>query len=153
MSKDTAKKKAGPPDSLSRAQEKANKRNTNKKRRQDDRKQGRLNEKAVSKAQQRFMGMIAAGKIDAPKGLSKKEARKFAKTKHDGLPERVSESMPTFKQFLESATLHPDYLSKQTMAARKTECEICGKQTDKDNTRMLKGKLSCPSCVKNVDEK
>ena len=38
MSKDTAKKKAGVPDSLSRGQEKANKRNTKKKRRQDDRK-------------------------------------------------------------------------------------------------------------------
>ena len=35
---DKAQKKAGPPDSLSRKQEKANKRNTNKKRRQDDRK-------------------------------------------------------------------------------------------------------------------
>ena len=38
MSKDTAKKKEGVPDSLSRGQEKANKRNTKKKRRQDDRK-------------------------------------------------------------------------------------------------------------------
>lgn len=35
---DKAQKKAGPPDSLSRKEEKANKRNTNKKRRQDDRK-------------------------------------------------------------------------------------------------------------------
>ena len=99
MSKDTAKKKAGPPDSLSRAHEKANKRNTKKKRRQDDRKQGRLDEKAVSKAQQRFMAMVAHGKIDAPKGLSKKEARKFAKTKHDGLPETVGESLTSFKLF------------------------------------------------------
>ena len=101
MSKDTAKKKAGVPDSLSRAHEKANKRNTNKKRRQDDRKQGRLDEKAVSKAQQRFMAMVSHGKIDAPKGLSKKEARKFAKTKHDGLPETVGESLTSFKKFLE----------------------------------------------------
>ncbi len=46
-----------------------------------------LSEKAVSKAQQRFMGMVASGKIPAPKGLSKKAARKFAKTKHDDLPE------------------------------------------------------------------
>ncbi len=35
---DKAQKKAGPPDSLSRKQEKANKRNTNKKRRQEGRK-------------------------------------------------------------------------------------------------------------------
>lgn len=97
---DDAKKKSGPPQSLSRKEEKANKRNTNKKRRQQGKKS--LEEKAVSKSQQRYMGMVAAGKIDAPKGLSKSEARKFAKTKHDGLPETVSESMPTFKQFLEA---------------------------------------------------
>lgn len=97
---DDAKKKAGPPHSLSRKEEKANKRNTNKKRRQQDRKA--LTEKAVSKAQQRFMGMVAAGKIPAPKGLSKKEARKFAKTKHKGLPDHVSEAVLTsFKEFLE----------------------------------------------------
>jgi len=47
-----------------------------------------LNEaKAVSKKQQRYMAMVANGVIDAPKGLSKKEARKMAKTKHDDLPE------------------------------------------------------------------
>jgi hypothetical protein len=36
---DTAKKKAGPPDSLSRKEKRANKRNTDKKRRQQDHKQ------------------------------------------------------------------------------------------------------------------
>ena len=102
---DDAKKKAGVPHSLSRKEEKANKRNTNKKRRQMDKKQ--LSEKAVSKAQQRFMGMVAAGKIKAPKGLSKDEARKFAKTKHKGLPEKVTEAKITFTQFLiESAKLN-----------------------------------------------
>lgn len=60
-----------------------------------------LTEKAASKAQQRFMAMVAHGKIDAPKGLSKKEARKFAKTKHDGLPEKVSESFSSLKKFLD----------------------------------------------------
>lgn len=53
-------------------------------------------EKAVSKAQQRFMGMVYAAKKGekpaspeveaAAKGMSKKEAKKFAKTKHEGLP-------------------------------------------------------------------
>jgi hypothetical protein len=102
--KDDAMKKAGPPDSLSRKEEKKNKRNTDKKRRQGDRKeiQRSLTEKAVSIAQQRFMGMVASGKIKAPKGLSKDEARKFAKTKHDGLPDRVTEaSLTSFKAFLE----------------------------------------------------
>ena len=62
----------------------------------------RLDEKAVSRAQQRFMGMVyAAKKGETPAspevaktaaGISKKEARKFAKTKHKGLPE-VKEQM------------------------------------------------------------
>ena len=61
-----------------------------------------LVEKAKSKAQQRFMGMVYAvkkGDMKAPsaevasaaKGMSKKEAKKYAKTKHKGLPENVKE--------------------------------------------------------------
>ncbi len=102
--KDDAMKKAGLPHSLSRKEEKKNKRNTDKKRRQGDRKeiQRSLTEKAVSRAQQRYMGMVASGKIKGPKGLSRTEARKFAKTKHDDLPERVSEEcLTSFKAFLE----------------------------------------------------
>jgi hypothetical protein len=55
-----------------------------------------ITEKAVSKAQQRFMGMVYAAKkgetpaspevAKAAKGIGKKEAKKFAKTKHEGLP-------------------------------------------------------------------
>jgi len=33
-----------------------------------------LKEKAVSKAQQRYMAMVAHGKIEGPEGLSKEEA-------------------------------------------------------------------------------
>ena len=61
-----------------------------------------LTEKAVSKAQQRFMGMVYAAKKgekpaspeveSAAKGMSEKEAKKFAKTKHKGLPEKVEEA-------------------------------------------------------------
>ena len=57
-----------------------------------------LTERAVSKAQQRFMGMVYAAKkgekpasaevAAAAKGMTKKEAKKFAKTKHKGLPVR-----------------------------------------------------------------
>jgi hypothetical protein len=60
-----------------------------------------LTERAKSKAQQRFMGMVYAAKkgekpmspevAAAAKGMSKKEAKKFAKTKHEGLPEKVKE--------------------------------------------------------------
>jgi hypothetical protein len=100
--KDDAAKKAGLPHSLSRKEEKKNKRNTDKKRRQGGKKEieRALTEKAVSKAQQRYMAMVASGKIKGPKGLSREEARKFAKTKHDDLPERVSEALSSFKEFL-----------------------------------------------------
>ena len=57
-----------------------------------------LTEKAKSKAQQRFMGMVYATKkgkkapspevADAAKGMSKKEAKKYASTEHEGLPEK-----------------------------------------------------------------
>jgi hypothetical protein len=57
-----------------------------------------LDEKALSKQQQKFMGMVYAvkkGKMEAPSpevakaaaGMSKKSARDFAKTKHKGLPQ------------------------------------------------------------------
>jgi hypothetical protein len=66
---------------------------------QDDDEQ--VNEKAVSKKQQKFMGMVHAAKkgekpaskevAKAAKGISGKEAEKFASTKHKGLPEKVKE--------------------------------------------------------------
>jgi hypothetical protein len=59
-------------------------------------------EKAVSKKQQRFMGMVhAAQKGEKPtskavakvaKSMGKKDAEDFAKTKHKGLPEKVKEA-------------------------------------------------------------
>ena len=62
--------------------------------------ESRLDEKAKSKAQQKFMGMVhAAQKGEKPaskevakvaKGMSKKAAKDFAKTKHKGLPAHVS---------------------------------------------------------------
>ena len=57
-----------------------------------------IEEKAKSKAQQRFMAMVykkkkKGGKAspeveDAAKGMSEKEAKKYASTKHEGLPEK-----------------------------------------------------------------
>jgi Protein of unknwon function (DUF3008) len=62
----------------------------------DDDKQ--VSEKAVSKKQQRFMGMVHAAKkgekpaskevAKAAKGMGKKDAEDFASTKHKGLPEK-----------------------------------------------------------------
>jgi len=62
-----------------------------------------LTEKAKSKAQQRFMALVYKKKKEggeaspevesAAKGMTKKEAKKYAKTKHKGLPEKVEEAM------------------------------------------------------------
>jgi hypothetical protein len=64
-----------------------------------------LSEKAKSRAQQKFMGMVyvrkkgkmkkgeASPEVEAAaKGMTKKEAKKYAKTKHKGLPEKVEEA-------------------------------------------------------------
>jgi len=62
-----------------------------------------ITEKAVSKAQQKFMGMVYAtkkGDMKAPspevakaaKSISKKEAKKYAETSHEGLPTHKEEN-------------------------------------------------------------
>jgi hypothetical protein len=61
-----------------------------------------IEEKSLSRAQQRFMGMVYAAKkgetpaspevAKAASGMSKKAARDFAKTKHEGLPEKKEET-------------------------------------------------------------
>ena len=64
---------------------------------------------AVSKAQQRFFGMVRAaqkGEMASPSSevaqaassMSKSDVKKFAKTKHKGLPEKKK----SLKEFLES---------------------------------------------------
>ena len=64
-----------------------------------------LNEKAVSKQQQKFMGMVhamqkgekvkgaSAELKKAAKTMGKKDAKDFASTKHKGLPQKVSEGV------------------------------------------------------------
>ena len=61
-----------------------------------------IEEKSLSRAQQRFMGMVYAAKkgetpaspevAKAASGMSKKAARDFAKTKHEGLPEKKEDT-------------------------------------------------------------
>ena len=63
--------------------------------------EGRIDEKAKSKAQQKFMGMVYAAKkgekpaspevAKAASGMSKKSAKDYAQTKHKGKPEHVKE--------------------------------------------------------------
>jgi hypothetical protein len=68
-----------------------------------------LDEKALSQQQQKFMGMVYAvkkGEMAAPSaavakaaaGMSKKSARDFAKTKHEGLPKKVKEEIETIDE-------------------------------------------------------
>jgi len=84
-----------------------------------------IDEKAVSKAQQRFMGMVHAvkkGDMEAPsaavakaaESMTDKEAKKFAKTKHKGLPEK--------KEVKEGATEAP--MSPQELALQKRKTAI-----------------------------
>ena len=72
-----------------------------------------VNEKAVSKAQQKFMGMVHAAQkgekaaspavAKAAKGMTKKAATDYAGTKHKGLPQHVKESkMNVSKALMES---------------------------------------------------
>ena len=72
-----------------------------------------LSEKSVSKAQQRFMGMVhAAKKGETPaspevakvaKGMSKKAAKDFAQTKHKGLPDKKKSESIKDRLFAELA--------------------------------------------------
>jgi hypothetical protein len=64
--------------------------------------EGMINEKAKSKSQQRFMGMVrkcqetgdcASEEVrKAAKSMKKKDAKDFAQTKHKGLPEKKKKS-------------------------------------------------------------
>jgi len=84
------------------AQRKAIHANKDKKMKEDVYKSklhAKLSEKAKSKAQQRFMGMVHAAQKGEPaaspevakaaKGMSKKAAKDYASTKHKGKPEHV----------------------------------------------------------------
>ena len=94
-----------------------------------------LTEKAKSKAQQRFMGMVYAAKkgekaaspevAKAAEGMSKKEAKKYAKTKHKGLPEKKKEDVK------EEATCPK---------CGKSPCE-CDTRANKTYRDLLKNKL------------
>jgi hypothetical protein len=72
--------------------------NPKKQRKQKAMGEGYLSEKSLSRAQQRFLGMVYAAKkgetsaspevAKAASGMSKKSAKDFAGTKHKGLPEK-----------------------------------------------------------------
>ena len=117
-----------------------------------------IEEKAMSRAQQRFMGMVYAAKkgekpasaevAKAAAGMSKGEAKKFAKTKHKGLPEKkkISEQIgidasktpqKTPEKLLQKLT--PNYgggsVVKNTSALQKAHFEPEGEMTEEASDR------------------
>jgi hypothetical protein len=112
-----------------------------------------VNEKAVSKKQQKFMGMVHAAKkgekpaskevAKAAKGISAKEADKFASTKHKGLPEKAKEDTDTRDNKAEKAgkkvTKDIEYDEKdkdgdhgKKRGAQDAKAEKAGKKVAKD---------------------
>jgi len=99
-----------------------------------------LAEKAKSKAQQRFMGMVYATKkgkkapspevAAAAEGMSKKEAKKYASTEHEGLPEK-KKSKKKKSKMNEEATCPK---------CGKSPCE-CDTRANKTYRDLLKNKL------------
>ena len=118
--------------------------------------QMQIDEKALSKAQQRFMGMVYAtksGEMKAPSpevasaaaGMTTKQAKDFAKTKHKGLPEKkVSEQMlpePTTEPVNSMVNKKTELLDKSKIANLKM-IQQKKQQIDRQKLQMQKsGKL------------
>ena len=118
--------------------------------------QMQIDEKALSKAQQRFMGMVYAtksGEMKAPSsevasaaaGMTTKQAKDFAKTKHKGLPEKkVSEQMlpePTTEPTNSMVNKKTELLDKSKIANLKM-IQQKKQQIDRQKLQMQKsGKL------------
>tara|TARA_Y100000817_G_scaffold294956_1_gene269255 strand:- start:130 stop:657 length:528 start_codon:yes stop_codon:yes gene_type:complete len=103
-----------------------------------------LSEKAKSKAQQRFFGMVRAAQkgemknpsdevLDVADDISVKDAKKFAKTKHKGLPEKkVKKEEASYGQ--------RDTELKKTKVAREHRYKTLHKKTnDSGNTDVNEG--------------
>ena len=119
---------------------------------------------AVSKAQQRFLGMVYAakkGKIKSPSpevaqaasSMKKKDAKDFASTKHKGLPEKkVAKEAKDFSQrdkIMKKAKplhkhlysrLHKKDTSGDVNESRYDRYDSEKKRFDKDDKRMKHGK-------------
>lgn len=102
-----------------------------------------LSEKAVSKSQQKFMGMVLAAKRGAEgmspevekaaAGMSEKEARKFAKTKHKGLPKHKKSKKNV----------------KEESECQSNQGENRDKRGDYAKTNVLKNKIRSSTGIKN----
>ena len=106
---------------------------------------------AVSKAQQRFMGMVRATQkgemenpsqevLDAAKSMKKKDAKDFASTKHKGLPEKKMQK----EDFGDDSVRNGNDRSNASNGSRSDSsrsdsglgeerfCELCGKMEYKE---------------------
>jgi hypothetical protein len=100
-----------------------------------------LSEKAVSKQQQKFMGMVHAmqkgEKVKgaskelkaAAKGMSKKDAKDFASTKHKGLPSKVTEGINFMEMMRETDQTVEEMLNE--LHAELDEYKTTGRMGDK----------------------
>lgn len=116
---------------------------------------------AVSKAQQRFMGMVHAtqkGDMETPskdvktvaKSISKKDAKDFASTPHKGLPDNIKEMI--LSELRSIGVIQKEYFSviddiKKTLSAYKDN-----KGTDKEKQIVSKLKLLNDKKKKLSDE-
>ena len=103
-----------------------------------------LKEKAVSKKQQRFFGMVRAAQkgegaaspevADVADDISVKDAKKFAKTKHKGLPEKKTvDEEASYKDFVKKA----QEASARVRKAKEAKASANAKSAYKD--RVTKG--------------
>jgi hypothetical protein len=116
--------------------------------------EGNINEKAVSKQQQKIMGLaLSVKKGDTPKSkvskkvqdmskeMSKKDLEDFASTKHKGLPKKVEATESSFKGYGSKSKKNstcPEHVSpsgkKTTMCPDDDDYEInYGKRAEKKN--------------------
>jgi hypothetical protein len=113
----------------------------------DDVKESAVMEKAVSKAQQRFMGMVhAAQKGEKPaskevakvaKDMPKKAAKDYAKTTHKGLPDHVKE---TEAKLGETSSLMDEWSQYKLSTTRSTSNESVDAEALARVAKMFAGK-------------
>jgi len=126
-------------------------------------------EKAVSKKQQKFMGMVHAAKkgekpaskevADVAKGMSKKAAKDFASTKHKGLPEKkkakkesIEFNAEVFREKFEDlveAKAKPDYLDMDKDGNKKEPMKKALKDAGKDEKKDPKDKKTDEASCKS----
>ena len=113
-------------------------------------------EKAVSKAQQKFMGMVHATQkgekapskevAKAAKGMSKKAAKDFASTKHKGLPEKKTEESIDLEAF-------GDRFNKMVEAKKGSKPDFADLDKDGDKKEPMKKAAKEAKVKEGIEDK